>query len=86
MKTLAENGIPGFLLLVSYVLSFAVVGWQKSRQNPNFLILGLFVTAVFTLMLISTTLQWRGLWFLAAGVTALLHREEIARIMARREI
>ncbi len=80
MKTLAENGIAGFLLLVSYVLSFTVVGWRKSKRDPSTLALGFLVTGSFSLALISTTLGWRGLWFLAAGVMTLLHREEIARI------
>ncbi len=80
MKTLTENGITGFLLLVGYVLSFTLVGWRRSKQDPNSLVLGLLVTVVFAITLISTTPEWRGLWFLAAGVTALLHREEIARI------
>ncbi len=77
IKILAENGIPGILLLVSYVLSFAIVGWRSSKQDRDLLVLGLLVTVILSVALISTEFQDKGLWFLAAGVTALLHREDI---------
>jgi hypothetical protein len=87
IKTLAENGIPGIALLTCYVLSFALVGWR--RRDRNLRLLGLLMTTAFSLAFISIEFQWgKGLWFMAAGVTTLLHREEIAahlRGAARRE-
>lgn len=87
IKTLSENGIPGFLLFASYTLSFTIVGWRKHERNM--LLLGLFLTITFAFALISTELEWtKGLWFLAVGVTILFHREQIAahlRGAARRE-
>jgi O-antigen ligase len=77
IKILVENGIPGGLLLSSFVLSFTVTGWR--RHDRNLLTLGLLVTATLAIAFISTEIQWgKGLWFLAAGVTALLNRQEIA--------
>jgi len=87
LKILTENGIPGFLLFAMYVLSFVLVGWRSSDRK--LLALGLLVTAILSSALISLELQWaRGLWFLAAGVTVLFHRERMAaqiRAAARRE-
>lgn len=71
IKTLAEAGLPGILLQAAYVASFALVGWSQRRQGM--LSLGLLVTAVLTVAFISTEFQSKGLWLLAAGVTALLH-------------
>ncbi len=79
IKILTENGIIGIFLLISYVFSFAVVGWRKSKQNRDLLALGLLVTVLFSVALISIEFWQRGLWFFAAGVTTLLHREEIAQ-------
>jgi hypothetical protein len=73
MKTLAENGIPGFLLLFGYVYSFAYVGWKKRREGLLFI--GILPSAAFTVAYLTSEFQSKGLWFLAAGVTMLLHQE-----------
>lgn len=70
MKTLAENGVPGVLLLAGYVFSFAVTGWR--RQADGLLLLGALVTFCLSFAFISTEFAGKGLWLLAAGVTVLL--------------
>lgn len=76
IKTLAENGVLGIVLLATYVLSFAVIGWTK--QNRNSLILGLLMTTILSVAFISFQLEWaKGLWFLAAGATVLLNRASL---------
>jgi hypothetical protein len=71
MKTLAENGWPGFLLLLAYVLSFAWVGFTK--RHAGLLTIGILPTAAFSVAFFTSEFQGKGLWFLAAGVTCLLH-------------
>jgi hypothetical protein len=75
IKTLAENGIPGLALLLGYILSFAIIGWHK--RHSKLLPLGLLTTAVLGVAFLSTEYQNKGLWFLAAGVTTILYREDI---------
>jgi hypothetical protein len=75
MKVLAENGFPGILLLGAYVLSFAVSGWRT--RAPVLRRLGLLVTAVLAVAWVSTELESKGLWLLAAGATVFLHRHAI---------
>jgi O-antigen ligase/polysaccharide polymerase Wzy-like membrane protein len=87
IKTLSENGIPGLLLFACYVLSFTIAAWRRRRRDT--FLLGLLLTITFTFACISIELEWaKGLWFLAAGVTTLLHREQIVAHLykaARRE-
>jgi O-antigen ligase len=71
VKTLAENGLPGILLQIAFVTSFALAGWGKRREG--LFSLGMLVTGVFGVAFISTEFQGKGLWLLAAGVIALLH-------------
>ena len=70
IKILAENGIPGVLLLVTFVLTFAVSGLR--RQDRRLRLLGLFTTIVLTTAWISTEFQAKGLWLLVAGAITLL--------------
>ncbi len=79
IKVLAENGVIGILLLISYVFSFAVAGWRKAKQDRTLLVLGLLVTVIFITAFISMEFNQRGTWFLAAGVMSLLHRDDIAQ-------
>ncbi len=72
IKTLAENGIPGILLLVGYVLSFATVGWRQRRRGV--FSLGLLATVTLAVAFVSTEFQTKGIWFLAAAVTIMLDR------------
>ncbi len=79
IKVLVENGVIGILLLISYVFSFAVVGWRKSKQDRTLLALGLLVTVIFITAFISMEFNQRGMWFLVAGVISLLHRDDIVQ-------
>jgi O-antigen ligase len=75
MKTLAENGIPGFVLLLAYVTSFAVAGWRQ-RRRTGALPLGLLVTSCIAVAYLAVEFVPKGLWFLAAAGTVLLYRDQ----------
>jgi hypothetical protein len=70
VKTLAENGIPGMILLITFVSSFAVAGWHGRGWHLR--VLGVTVTSVIGVGLLSTEFQSKSLWFLAAGAMVLL--------------
>jgi hypothetical protein len=72
VKVLAENGVPGILLLTAFVSSFAVSGWR--RRIWHLRVLGCATTAVIAIALLSTEFQSKSLWFMAAGATVLLSR------------
>jgi O-antigen ligase len=65
IKTLAENGLPGFVFLGSFVASFAVQGWKRKPDGLFFL--GCWITLVLGLAFLSTEFQGKGLWLLAAA-------------------
>jgi O-antigen ligase len=71
IKVLAENGAPGFLLLAAFVLSFA---WLGFRGGGGVWPLGVLTTVTFTVALLTTEFQPKGLWFLAAGTVLFLRR------------
>jgi hypothetical protein len=73
IKVLAENGIPGILMFLAVVGSFAVVGW---RSGDHFLrALGIAVTSILAVAFLSTEFQGKAFWFLSAGAVTLLNRE-----------
>jgi O-antigen ligase len=72
VKTLAESGVPGIVLLVGFVLSFAILGWRQRASGG--LSLGLLVTVALSVALLSTEFQNKGLWLMAAAVTLFLRR------------
>ena len=74
IKVLAENGIPGMLLFVAYMVSFALVGWRTKQRD--LILIGFFVTISFATAFLSKEFQGKSLWLLAAGGTVLLKREE----------
>jgi len=76
MKTLAENGVPGILLQIAFVFSFAAIGWRMRRQGV--FSLGLLVTLTLSLAFITTEVQTKGLWFLAASAIVFIHRKKDA--------
>lgn len=80
VKTLAENGVPGILLMAAYVLSFTVTGWRK--KSRELIQLGIFVSVVLSISFITAEFQGKGLWWLAAGVTVIMHRDKIIRILS----
>jgi len=75
IKVLAENGAPGFLLLAAFVLSFAWLGFRGGGRDiwP----LGLLTTVSFTVALLATEFQPKGLWFLAAATVLFLRRAPV---------
>ena len=70
MKTLAENGVIGAVLLAAYVLSFTTTGWR--RRHDGLLLIGALTTFCLSFAFISTEFAGKGLWLLAAGVTVML--------------
>ncbi len=75
IKILAENGIIGFPLFALYVLSIGVSGWRSG--DPDRRRIGVLTTVLLVAAFTSTEFQSRGLWFLAAGATAFLRREQL---------
>ncbi len=71
VRVLAENGILGIAALAVYVFSYAVVGWTRRRRG--LLNLGLLITAVLAISLISYEFEHKGVWLLAMGATVLIH-------------
>ncbi len=72
VKVLAENGLPGGLLLAAVVVSFALSGWRK----PNLRALGIFASVTIGAVFISTEFQSKGVWFLAAGALVILNQDK----------
>jgi hypothetical protein len=79
-KTLAENGIPGILLHVGFVVSFALVGLTRRTYTLRYL--GLLVTFSLAGAFLSTEFQNKGLWFLSAGAIVLINREHVIAQLA----
>lgn len=79
ITTLAENGIPGILILGSYVVSFLIVGWQKRKQD--FLLIGGLVTISLAACFVTKEFFGRGLWMLAAGGSVIMNQEEMIRYL-----
>lgn len=77
MKTLAENGIPGIVLEGAFVFSFALIGWR--RRHQGLFSLGLLVSLILGLAFVTTEVQAKGLWFLAAGAIVLMRKKPILR-------
>jgi O-antigen ligase len=75
VKTLAENGVPGILLLSFFIISFAIVGMQKQHEGK--LLFGLFLALVFASAFVAKEFRGKSLWFLAASGIVLLHPREI---------
>jgi hypothetical protein len=80
IKVLAENGIPGIVMFVAVVFSFAARGWMTGDRFLR--ALGLSVTLTLTVAFISTEFQGKGFWFLAAGALTLLNREHMLAAVA----
>ncbi len=81
IKTLAENGVPGFLLLAGFSLSFVATG--SRLQSPGTWQFCLMVTLVLLISLVTTEFQAKGLWLLAAAGSLEIRRAG-ARVEAAR--
>ncbi len=72
IKILAENGIPGFVLLLSFALSFAAVGLRRRHRGMRRL--GAFTAAALLLEFVSAEYQNKAIWLLAAATIVMLGR------------
>ncbi|MEO8429894.1 MAG: O-antigen ligase family protein [Acidobacteriota bacterium] len=72
IKTLAENGVPGIILLAAFVLSFGIIGW-KTRALGLFP-LGLLATVGLSLAFLADEFQAKGIWLFTAAVMTSLRR------------
>lgn len=81
VKTLAENGVLGFLCLAAYVTSFAWIGWRSGRAAA--LRFGIFVTVAMAVAFLASEFAAKGLWLLAAGATLLLSSDRKVRSSRR---
>jgi hypothetical protein len=81
VKTLAENGLPGFVLLLLFVLSFSL---PALRGRGSTRALGVMTTLIFATALLTTEFQSKGLWFLAAGTIALGGLRIVRRVTVAR--
>ncbi|MGH7650172.1 MAG: O-antigen ligase family protein [Gemmatimonadaceae bacterium] len=79
IKTLAEAGVPGMLLLIAWVFSFAYGGLRTRKRTLRRL--GFLTTLALCAALLATEFQAKGLWYLAAGATAFLERGSLERAM-----
>lgn len=75
VKTLAENGIPGMVLLIAYVMSFAAAALRT--RNRTLRRIGLLTSITLCAALLSTEFQGKALWYLAAGATTVLERRSL---------
>ena len=75
VKTLAENGIPGILMLSFFIASYFIIGLQKHQDGK--LLFGLFLTIVFASAFVAKEFRGKSLWFLAASGIVLMHPREI---------
>ena len=70
MRVLAENGILGFASLAAFVASFALAGATHRQATARHL--GLLATAALAVALVTSEFHLKGLFFVAAGVAAIV--------------
>ncbi|MGB9897086.1 O-antigen ligase family protein, partial [Thermanaerothrix sp.] len=75
IKTLAENGIQGILIMAIMVGSFLINGWL-SHEHQRFAV-GFLVTVVLAVSFVSKEFQGKDLWYLVAGSIPLLNPQHI---------
>jgi O-antigen ligase len=73
IKTLAENGVLGIILMTAFIGSYAVIGFRKRHEGK--LLFGLFITILFAGAFVAKEFRGKSLWFLAAGGIVLMHPE-----------
>jgi O-antigen ligase len=76
VKTLTENGIPGVVLLIAYVFSFAAIGIRRGGRAKA---LGFLTTAVLIVAFTWTEFANKGLWLLVSATTVLINPVRIYR-------
>ena len=78
IKTLAENGVLGFILMFAWVVSFFFKGIRSDEHEKK--ITGLLVTLVLAVSFISKEFQGKDLWFLVAGAVIQLNSEQYLKL------
>ncbi len=74
VKTLAENGFMGVILLSLWVVSYFVTGIQNKEFAKKGI--GILTTAVISVIFLSKEFQGKDLWFLAAGAMVYLNEQK----------
>jgi hypothetical protein len=82
IKTLAENGVPGILLMTFFIGSFALAGFKKQQQG--LLLFGCFITLTLASAFVAKEFQGKSLWFLVASGIAILHSEQMLELLNRK--
>jgi hypothetical protein len=82
IKTLAENGVPGTLLLAFFIGSFALAGFQK--RSEGLLLFGFFISITLASAFVAKEFQGKSLWFLAASGIAILHSQQLLELLERK--
>jgi len=78
-KVLAENGLPGIVLLSGFVLSFAWSGWKRKKQNCW--TVAIFASATLALAFFWTEFASKGVWWLASGAATVLNPEHARDVL-----
>lgn len=81
IKVLAENGVPGILLFTVFVVSFAVLGWE--RRSAGLFFPGLLVTLVLSVAFLADEFQAKGLWYLTGAIILFERSAPVARRRVR---
>jgi hypothetical protein len=85
VKILAENGVPGIVLLLVFVGSFAVTGVRMRKEAVGGL--ALLTAAALAIGFLSTEFQSKDLWFLAMSATAAVRlRSRVLAVSRQRQI
>lgn len=82
IKTLAENGIPGIILMTVFTLSFAINGLRHNREGM--LLFGIFITLVLITAFVAKEFRGKSLWFLTASGIALLNMRDMIAFLSRK--
>jgi hypothetical protein len=83
IRTLVENGFQGFMLLFAFVWSFAYMGLRQ--RDRILMMLGVLTSLCMSITFFATEFQNKGLWFLAAGMIMIYHREQIVELVRSAE-
>jgi hypothetical protein len=82
IKTLAENGVPGILLMAFFIGSFALAGFHKHQDG--LLLFGVFITLTLASAFVAKEFQGKSLWFLVASGIAVLHAQQMQEYISRK--
>jgi hypothetical protein len=82
IKTLAENGVLGILLMSFFIGSFALMGMQKNKQG--LMLFGVFITLTLATAFVAKEFQGKSLWFLVASGIAVLNADQMLVHLGRK--